>query len=618
MAPLIADFVPEIGPGDFRKTMENVSAARAAQPGQYEVPRTSMTSDPPTQSYSAQVYDPQTSSSQAYAPSQAYSQPDDSVESNLRLLQQQHSPQQSDFAYPLHAQLQAAAQEASDATDPGQGQMIHSLPAMDRIPEHKEKKRLIRACDACSRRKVKCGEEFPCRNCVDLGMECTFERALKRRGPPNRVAQEIKRHKVGGNDDLIPVSSVPPSGASIHLIAHSDAVHQMVYEFFTHVYPMFPFPHENLVLNQLAERKDLEDKSFLVLITSMVAALATLMPRAARRAMQNEHPGAIDALVMRCVQICSKFRGPMLPNRNANEAATSFFLGLVALHRPASITDFEDYMQDSLSIVRRSAFADQDVDQVNSQLCRRIFWAIYTFTRSMRQRIVCQDPFPFLLKSQLPALPKPTDDCYIYYEQIHPQPEGYLPLIEGFNVSAQIYSGYHDLAILDHDLMVRPAEIDVAQQTAILRSVFAYLDDALKAVSADLVCSLAPGWFSMPLDKDNPSAQNIRRGMRWEIQKVDIRVALLTTRFYFTERLVKLVGAQDELLKSEWTKVFKELKDLLRQSTRESLEPVHYIVAPKLEPIFVAFREGHLNSVVEADERNNILRLASELLGSHA
>ncbi|KAE9987686.1 hypothetical protein EG328_001919 [Venturia inaequalis] len=619
MAPLIANFVSETSPGNFRKEMENASMARAAQPGQYEVPRTSMTSDPSPQGYNAQVYNPQHTSSQAYTPIQVYSQPDDStVESNLRLLQQQHSPQQTEFhdQYPLHAQLQAAAQEASG--DTSSGQMIHALPAMDRIPEHKEKKRLVRACDACSRRKVKCGEEFPCRNCVDLGMECTFERALKRRGPPNRVAQEIKRHKVDGHDESIPVSSVPPSGASIHLIAHSAAVHQMVYEFFTHVYPMFPFPHENLVLNQLAERKDLEDKEFLVLITSMVAILATLMPRAARRALQNDHPGAIDALIMRCVQICTKFRGPMLPKRNANEAATSFFLGIVALHRPASIIDFEDYMQDSLSIVRRAALADQGMDQVNSQLCKRIFWAVYGITRSMRQRIICEDPFPFLLKSQLPALPSSTDDCYIYFDQIHPQPEGHLSLIEGFNISTQIYSGYHDLVILDHDLKTRPAEVDAAQQSATLQSLSAYLDDALKSVSADLVCSLAPGWFSMPLDKDSSSAENIRRGMRWEIQKVDIRVALLTTRFYFTERLVMLVGAHDEMLKGEWIKIFKDLKELLRQSTREGMEPVHYIVAPKLEPIFASFRDGHLGSVVEAEERNFILRLASELFGSHS
>jgi Fungal Zn(2)-Cys(6) binuclear cluster domain len=617
MAPLIADFVPEIGPGDFRKDMENASAAAAARPGQYEVPRTSMTSNSSPQGYTTtQVYDPQHTSSQGYAPNQAYSPPDDSVESNLgRLL---HSPQQNDYQYPLHAQLQAAAQEASIAADSNSGQMIHSLPAMDRIPEHKEKKRLVRACDACSRRKVKCGEEFPCRNCVDLGMECTFERALKRRGPPNRVAQEIKRQKVDGSDDLVPVSSVPPSGASIHLIAHSDAVHQMIYEFFTHVYPIFPFPHENLALTQLEQRKDLEDKAFLVLITSMVAVLATLMPRAARRAMQNDHPEAIDALIMRCTQICLKFRGPMRPGRDANEAATSFFLGIVALHRPGSITDFEDYMQDSLSIVRRSALGDQGVDHVTSQLCKRIFWAIYNITHSMRQRVICEDPLPFLLKSQLPALPLPTDDCYIYFDQIQSQPEGQLSLIEGFDVVTQVYSGYHDLVILDHDLKVHPDDLDSRKQSTTLQALFAHLDNVLKTTHVDLVCSLAPGYFSMDFDKQNASAQGIRQRMRWEIQKVDIRAALLSTRFYFTERLVKNVGMQDELLKAEWTKIFKELKELLRQSSRESLEPVHYIVAPKLEPIFASFRDGHLSSVVEAEERDFILRKANELFGSHA
>jgi hypothetical protein len=616
MAPLIADFVPEIGPGDFRKDMESPSAD--SRPGQYvSGPRTSMASNSSPQVYSStQIYTPQHTSSQVYPPNQAYSPPDDSVESNLgRLL---HSPQQNEYQYPLHAQLQAAAQEASIAADSNAGHMIHSLPAMDRLPEPKEKKRLVRACDACSRRKVKCGEEFPCRNCVDLGMECTFERALKRRGPPNRVAAEIKRQKVDGSSELVPVSSVPPSGASIHLIAHSDAVHQMVYEFFTHVYPIFPFPHENLVLTQLEQRKDLEDKTFLVLITSMVAVLATLMPRSARRALQNDHPEAIDALIMRCTQICLKFRGPMRPGRDANEAATSFFLSIVALHRPGSISDFEEYMQDSLNIVRRTALrANQDTDHVTSQLCKRIFWAIYNTNRAMRQTGTSENLLPFLLKPELPALPSATDDCYIYFDQIQQQPEGQLSLIEGFNITTQIYSEYHDLIVLDLDLKVHPDDMIPEKESARLRTLFAHLDGVLKTAHVDLVCSLAPGYFGMDLDRQNASAPNIQQRMRWEIQKVEIRVALLSTRFYFAERLARVVGAQDPVVTGEWIKVFKELKELLRQASRESLEPAHYIVLPKLEPIFASFREGHMSSVVEAEERDFILQKASELFGSH-
>ena len=56
--------------------------------------------------------------------------------------------------------------------------------------------RLRRACDMCSMRKVKCGDtNIPCRPCRELGVDCTYERETKRRGPPNRHAEAAKAAK---------------------------------------------------------------------------------------------------------------------------------------------------------------------------------------------------------------------------------------------------------------------------------------------------------------------------------------------------------------------------------------------------------------------------------------
>ncbi|GKT82215.1 Zn(II)2Cys6 transcription factor [Colletotrichum tofieldiae] len=53
--------------------------------------------------------------------------------------------------------------------------------------------RLRRACDMCSQRKVKCDESGPpCRPCSELNVDCTFNRQLKRRGPPNKHAEAAR------------------------------------------------------------------------------------------------------------------------------------------------------------------------------------------------------------------------------------------------------------------------------------------------------------------------------------------------------------------------------------------------------------------------------------------
>ena len=86
--------------------------------------------------------------------------------------------------------------------------------------------RLRRACDMCSKRKVRCDEEGPpCRPCRELMVECTFTRALKRRGPPNkhvaaaRSAAAAERMKVlhmgshlEGSEGMggLPLSYSPP------------------------------------------------------------------------------------------------------------------------------------------------------------------------------------------------------------------------------------------------------------------------------------------------------------------------------------------------------------------------------------------------------------------------
>lgn len=54
------------------------------------------------------------------------------------------------------------------------------------------RKVLVRACDACSIRKVKCESQRPCSHCVANGLQCTLLRQRKKLGPKNLHKKTLK------------------------------------------------------------------------------------------------------------------------------------------------------------------------------------------------------------------------------------------------------------------------------------------------------------------------------------------------------------------------------------------------------------------------------------------
>uniref|UniRef100_A0A0L0P1F4 Zn(2)-C6 fungal-type domain-containing protein n=1 Tax=Candidozyma auris TaxID=498019 RepID=A0A0L0P1F4_CANAR len=77
----------------------------------------------------------------------------------------------------------------------------------------KERKKFIRACDACSIRKTKCDESRPCRNCYNNGLECTELRERKKMGPKKLRKRTLDTINALGKTrrlapDLTPVADV--------------------------------------------------------------------------------------------------------------------------------------------------------------------------------------------------------------------------------------------------------------------------------------------------------------------------------------------------------------------------------------------------------------------------
>ena len=274
--------------------------------------------------------------------------------------------------------------------------------------------RLRRACDMCSQRKVKCDESGPpCKPCSDLNVECTFERQMKRRGPPNKhaeAARAAKRHRV--DESGAPVNSLSPqdsqqnghSTLDAEAIAPWPVLELLVDDFFTYIHPLMPFPHEPTFRQAFAARADRTSTRFLALLSSMIGVLVASFPRSARNHLKSQHSADLFptsvTMIERCRDIALQARGSLFmanEEMTAEDAATSYFLGLSAAYilrwKPC-----KRFMAETMTFVREvsvhrrrnstlepsnaeptSVFhppGNKPVDHIKDQMTKRIFWVI--------------------------------------------------------------------------------------------------------------------------------------------------------------------------------------------------------------------------------------------------
>lgn len=279
--------------------------------------------------------------------------------------------------------------------------------------------RLRRACDMCSMRKVKCDDaNMPCRPCRELGVECTFNRETKRRGPPNKHAEAAKAAKRSRTETVVvppgfPSSPSPQNAAKTLMTISTDGVldaeaiapmpvlELLVDDFFTYIHPLAPFPHEPTFRQSFANREDRTKPEFLGLLASMIGALAASFPRSAREHLKAQHsthlfPKAI-VMIEKCRDIALLTRGSrwvLKQPKTLDDAATSYFLGLASgytLQWNAS----RQFMAETLTLLRELGFSrpkhpgelptfgsdnfasdPMPFNHVKDQIGKRIFWCL--------------------------------------------------------------------------------------------------------------------------------------------------------------------------------------------------------------------------------------------------
>jgi hypothetical protein len=271
--------------------------------------------------------------------------------------------------------------------------------------------RLRRACDMCSMRKV----NMPCRPCRELGVDCTFNRETKRRGPPNKhaeAAKAAKRARLEPDPNGFAVSPSPQNAAKTLLnisdsifdaetIAPMPVLELLIDDFFTYIHPLTPFPHEPTFRQSFANREDRTKPEFLGLLASMICALVASFPRSAREHLKAQHsthlfPKAI-VMIEKCRDIALQTRGPrwvLKQPKTLDDAATSYFLALGSAYMHQWSTS-NHFMSETLTLIRELGFTrpknlgelptfGNDLsspdplpfNHVKDQIGKRLFWCL--------------------------------------------------------------------------------------------------------------------------------------------------------------------------------------------------------------------------------------------------
>lgn len=283
--------------------------------------------------------------------------------------------------------------------------------------------RLRRACDLCSRRKVKCDDSnIPCKPCRELGADCTWERETKRRGPPNKHAEAAKAAKrarmemaATGVSEVSGVSGAPsPQIAAKTLmnissdglldaesIAPMPVLELLVDDYFTYIHPLAPFPHEPTFRQSFANREDRSKPEFLTLLASMIGALVASFPRSAREYLKAQYsthlfPKAI-VLVERCREVALLTRGNkwiLKQPKTLDDACASYLLALSAVNT-LQWNAARHFMSETLTLIRELGFQkpkhpeelptfgsdpySQELspfNHVKDQIAKRLFWCL--------------------------------------------------------------------------------------------------------------------------------------------------------------------------------------------------------------------------------------------------
>ncbi|KAF2858869.1 hypothetical protein K470DRAFT_259367 [Piedraia hortae CBS 480.64] len=543
-----------------------------------------------------------TSAAQQYEPLPAESLQYTSAYPKVEAVPQDHTaPQFQTLQHDFNRQLQHQLHPQVAHVRPQSAAFTHSQMPQD----HAKANRLRKACDSCSIRKVKCDESGPpCRACAALDIPCTFQRPSRRRGPPNRHAEAIKRQRLDPSADPPgpPANSSPthvmnPFAVShghaspTHITAESicplDVLGPILDDYFRYIYPVCPFPHHGSFQEAWKRREDVSNKPFLALMASMLCVFVAAYPHKARLQLKLKRHGSMfrdcASFVQRCQQVCVLARGPGYLDSDTlsvHDAATSYLLGLSGFYS-MNLRQARLYFGECSTIIRALGLHRQQegangpiqpslvypfnveregiYDNVSSEVGRRVFWALFASAKTLGQfSSSSADPIlpPPTPSEPYPPLPSELDDFCIFPAKYDLQPPGTIAITNGFNANVYVYQSYDALAVAEStenprewDRQIRALQESLRQCKALVSQ----LPPALTIPSAsDFAVEELP--FSQPNAiheasrdflnpshwKDPEASLESTRRMQHDIQRANLFASQLATRLFIVNKYLAL------------------------------------------------------------------------------
>ncbi|MCJ1421575.1 hypothetical protein MMC32_007939 [Xylographa parallela] len=422
-------------------------------------------------------------------------------------------------------------------TDTNTTKLPHEEPhASATRRESDVKSRLRKACDSCSIRKVRCDEQGPpCKACSALDIPCTFERPSRRRGPPNKHAEAVKKRRFrfpGGSGRSTPTSPTHAAHTLTSFAQHQvlsaesicpfSLLQLLIDDYFTYIHPLIPIPHEPSFREALQRREDLANPTFLALLASMIGCLVASFPRKPRMHLksqqkENMFPNSMS-LVERCHRIAIDARGPGYLDKELSvyDAVISYLQGLTAAYtfqwrlsklyfgecltisRHLGLHKSSDHVHSVVNALASPSGItlggpQAPVDYITQETGRRTFWVMFVAVKSLQALgtsfgdLFVPPPTP---TEPYPPLPTEVDDVCIYPTHILPQPPGLISELVGFNANVRVFCSYNSLSVMELAYLVDEV-FDWERQKRVLGSCLQTVKAALDDVPQELM--LRPG-----------------------------------------------------------------------------------------------------------------------------
>lgn len=502
-----------------------------------------------------------------------------------------------------------------------------------------------------------------------LEIPCTFERPSRRRGPPNKHAEALKKRKLESpmasptspNNVAATLASLSHAVLNAESICPLSVLELLVDDFFTYIHPLAPFPHEPSFRAAFSSREDLKNPSFLALLASMVGALVASFPRRPRlhlKAQHREHlfPSSMS-LVERCHKVAVEARGAGYLDKELTiyDAVTSYFLGLAAAYT-FQYRQCRLYLGESLNIARSTGAyrakesrssgtgqsgtfeessgyeaQSQPVDYIQQEIGRRVFWIIllgvrYVYfsqtyryipiiSRSLQQLSSAGNEViipPPTRSDPYPPPPLEVDDEFIYVNHIDPQPAGLVSKLTGFNLGIRIYASVTPMVTMDMSYSIEGL-FDWNRQKQVLenclRDVKSVLDDIpselLLTPTAEASQAKAPDQAFFSPMADYPGIRSNGNEMGSWPQENPEARRNLQYEIQKANIYISQLGTRSHIVEKYW-------------SIQETNEPNNKRSesAPIIDPGFEGTAADSRAAINVADEREAIVRDLLRVLGS--